>query len=446
MLQITTPFPQFFGSDGKPLDNGSVYVGEVNQNPETYPIVVYWDADLTLPVAQPIKTINGYLARNGMISRVYTDQDTYSIVARDKARRIVYSVMDATASADLTSKLASSDGANMIGYTYDGTTIGTVKSELDKYSHKSTWVSSPDLSDGIYSYLELYSIANIELPTFGMGVFSSARSSTSGGSTSDASIGISAFAYQDDVGRHGSVWGLYSTVLRKPLTDGFTHGMEIDVGNLGNTVAIFPNAIALPGQSDGIWLCAGGETTNVDNVGIASVALAIVRNDSNPSPSAAFEKGILFHSKSIYGCNGDTGNGIAIAFAKGHQQIWFNNANQATAEICANTSSIGNAQAILFTDYGLVINNRNDNGTLFNVQQVAGSLNFVQITGAVTGDSPSIHPNGGDTNTDLILYGKGTGVIDIRNLTVEELAGASFGYAVLKINGTPFKVQLFNLE
>ena len=33
--------------NGKPLENGSLYIGVANQDPETNPLTVYWDPALT---------------------------------------------------------------------------------------------------------------------------------------------------------------------------------------------------------------------------------------------------------------------------------------------------------------------------------------------------------------------------------------------------------------
>lgn len=89
--QIAPPYPVFTDLDGTPLDNGYLYIGEVSLNPETNPIVVYWDAALTQPAAQPIRTQNGYPYRNGTPSLLYTDKE-FSITVRNKNRELfVYS-------------------------------------------------------------------------------------------------------------------------------------------------------------------------------------------------------------------------------------------------------------------------------------------------------------------------------------------------------------------
>lgn len=132
MLAITAPFPQFFDSDGSPLDNGSLYFGTANLNPETSPILVYWDAAGTQPAAQPVSVMNGYSVRNGTPANVYAATD-YSLTVRDRKGRIVYYIPSAvTYSNDLAlqaqiaavsgqfTTLAGSTGTTMVGFIQAG--------------------------------------------------------------------------------------------------------------------------------------------------------------------------------------------------------------------------------------------------------------------------------------------------------------------------------------
>jgi hypothetical protein len=125
-LQIASPFQQFFDRDGSPLDNGFVYIGTVNQNPETNPLTVYFDDALTIPAAQPLRTLNGYIVRNGSPARVYTSQEDFSLTVRDKNSVQVFTVADATSVYDLRTEIALPTGANLVGYG-----VGTVADALD---------------------------------------------------------------------------------------------------------------------------------------------------------------------------------------------------------------------------------------------------------------------------------------------------------------------------
>lgn len=91
---IVSPFPVFNDLDGAPLENGYIYIGQSNLNPETAPVNVFWDAARTIPAAQPIRTIGGFPSRNGSPSNVYVENDTYSITVRNSRRAFVYSAFD----------------------------------------------------------------------------------------------------------------------------------------------------------------------------------------------------------------------------------------------------------------------------------------------------------------------------------------------------------------
>jgi len=88
MFPITAPYPIFTGADGLPLEAGHVYLGVVNQNPETNPVVAYWDEAGTQPISQPIRTQNGYPVRNGTPSIIYVGSE-YSITVKDKNGSLV---------------------------------------------------------------------------------------------------------------------------------------------------------------------------------------------------------------------------------------------------------------------------------------------------------------------------------------------------------------------
>lgn len=88
LTQVTGPYPIFTDLDGSPLDDGYLYIGEINQDPETNPIQVYWDSALTIPATQPIRTNSGYAWRNGTPALLYTGSE-FSITIRNKRHEFV---------------------------------------------------------------------------------------------------------------------------------------------------------------------------------------------------------------------------------------------------------------------------------------------------------------------------------------------------------------------
>ena len=92
-LSVEPPFPAFAGSDGQPLDDGYIWIGTVNLNPITNPIVAYWDSALTITAVQPIRTSGGYPVYQGTPSRIYTASD-YSIQVQNKNGTVVYTSLN----------------------------------------------------------------------------------------------------------------------------------------------------------------------------------------------------------------------------------------------------------------------------------------------------------------------------------------------------------------
>lgn len=83
------PFDVIIGLNGHPLNGGRVYIGEPNKDPEAYPLPVFWDADGTIPAAQPLETSGGYVVRAGTPARWWTT-GAYSITVRDRQGRQVW--------------------------------------------------------------------------------------------------------------------------------------------------------------------------------------------------------------------------------------------------------------------------------------------------------------------------------------------------------------------
>lgn len=117
-LQVQSPFQQFFDLDGDPLDNGSIYIGNSGQNPQQYPIPIFWDAAGTIPALQPVKTLNGYAVRNGTPSRIWVENTDYSITVKDSRGRVVFTALSVTAVSF--NALAAPTGSSLVGFIQAG--------------------------------------------------------------------------------------------------------------------------------------------------------------------------------------------------------------------------------------------------------------------------------------------------------------------------------------
>jgi hypothetical protein len=114
-LSIQVPFPVFQDRDGQPLDNGYVWIGTANLNPQTNPVATFYDAALTIPAAQPLRTLNGFISNAGTPAQVYIDAVNFSILVQDSKGSMIYSFPDGTGISP-----------NASGVTYDPVGVGAV--------------------------------------------------------------------------------------------------------------------------------------------------------------------------------------------------------------------------------------------------------------------------------------------------------------------------------
>lgn len=148
LTQVTGPYPIFTDLDGTPLDDGYLYIGAINQDPEQNPIQVYWDANLTIQATQPIRTSNGYAYRNGTPALLYTGGE-FSITIRNKREEFVlyspvgYGFDPAAVSASVVKN-------DFIG---DGVTINFTLS-----SAPSTKLATNAFINGVYQEKDSYSV------------------------------------------------------------------------------------------------------------------------------------------------------------------------------------------------------------------------------------------------------------------------------------------------
>jgi hypothetical protein len=112
-ISIQPPYPAFAGADGQPLENGYIWIGTVNLNPQVNPISVYWDAALTIPAAQPIRTLNGYPSYQGTPSRFYASSD-YSIQVLDSKGSVVYTSLNGNIASGSSATNATGNGVQTI--------------------------------------------------------------------------------------------------------------------------------------------------------------------------------------------------------------------------------------------------------------------------------------------------------------------------------------------
>jgi len=92
---VEPPFEFFDDGAGKALEAGYIYIGTANLDPVNNPISIYWDAALTIPITQPVRTVAGVPSNGGQPATIYVGSD-YSIEVQNKNQAMVYEAPTAT--------------------------------------------------------------------------------------------------------------------------------------------------------------------------------------------------------------------------------------------------------------------------------------------------------------------------------------------------------------
>jgi len=140
MLLINEPVQIFYAADGTPLEAGRIYVGTAGLDAIANPITLYWDSALTIPAAQPVRTLGGRPVYQGQAGNLYTSANSYSITVQDRnAVPIItnaagYSFVTSDDLNNLESELAAPTGAGIVGFsqseTYSDGTVGARLQEI----------------------------------------------------------------------------------------------------------------------------------------------------------------------------------------------------------------------------------------------------------------------------------------------------------------------------
>lgn len=90
MQKLTNPQPYFYDVRGALADGGYIYVGVVDDDPETSPIPLFWDSDLSIPASQPLRTIGGLIVNGVTPADVFFAADDYSMRMLDNDGTLVF--------------------------------------------------------------------------------------------------------------------------------------------------------------------------------------------------------------------------------------------------------------------------------------------------------------------------------------------------------------------
>lgn len=224
-------------------------------------------------------------------------------------------------------------------------------------------------------------------------------------------IGMTAIV-MNDVLDGNAVWAGYVEAQRASGA-GTCYGFEIDTKNKGSNVV--PDSYNhLPiGSTHGLWMAAGGDATLGAPANPSSAALVVGEN------ATTWNKGIVFAKDGITGADGTGGanTGIAISYARGHQNVWYASAGNVGFRIWGDVATASKYVDVVATDDLLAVKVRGTqqfgvgNGSV----AVAGTLELGHATdttlsrtgaGDIAVEGNAIYRAGG---TDVPVLDGGTG-------------------------------------
>ena len=158
------------------------------------------------------------------------------------------------------------------------------------------------------------------LAVVGMSALSSAnRSGDPHSPTGSSPIGVSGFGLNDRTTNPVNVWGGYYECLRKFTGTGNCFPLEIDTGNVGPVVDIFPytGVSGSTGATVGVWNQCGGSAGGAVSYTNCSAAMQIGTNGSN------WRKGIVVGPNGLDTTNGNSGGGVFSDLPQNAELRWW---------------------------------------------------------------------------------------------------------------------------
>jgi hypothetical protein len=290
LTQVTGPYPIFTDLDGTPLDDGYLYIGEINEDPQTNPIQVYWDSALTIVATQPIRTSNGYAYRNGSPALLYTAGE-FSITIRNKRQEFVlysplgYGFDPAAVSGSVVKNDFVGNGST-VNFTLSATPstvlatnvfINGVYQEKDSYSllgNVVTFSNAPPLS------------SSIEIMTYETGVINSGNANNisytatlPGATAQTVQTKLEQYVSVKDFGAVGDGVADDTTEIQAALNSGAKF-VTLDEGTFVFSAITIPSGVILQGAGKGATILSSTSTgsaitlQNITDAGLSNLRIA----------------------------------------------------------------------------------------------------------------------------------------------------------------------------
>jgi hypothetical protein len=241
-------------------------------------------------------------------------------------------------------------------------------------------------------------------------------------------IGIIAIGVANKTSGAGHAYAGYFEAYRDSGATGGAYSIEVDAMNYAGLAATDPYQQAT-GQVIGLQIAAGGELSAVGQFDV-SAAINIRKN-----VGSTFTRGIVFGSDSLTGANGTTGTAEAVVMGIGHKLAWYAGAGVATSAIYSVATTTLESIEQRFTNSAVNFRNVNNSKPVFQISAPSSGVgvNYISAQAAIAGGAPALATAGDDTNIDLQLKPRGTGVLWFGTYTAGAVTQA--GYITVKDSG-----------
>jgi hypothetical protein len=222
-------------------------------------------------------------------------------------------------------------------------------------------------------------------------------------------------------------YGGYFEAYRNSTANGGAYGIELDTINYASVVQVDPYQ-QLAGQTIALQIAGGGEYPSAGQFA-SSAAINIRKNGST------YERGIVFGSDSLTGATGSSGTAPAIVMGNGHGISWYGSSGVPSSAIYCTGTSTAAGTTQTFTNAGVSFGNSSSSKTQFFIENIGTtSVNYPTATPSATGNPVQFKALGDDTNIDVQLVPKGTGVVWLGAWTASGDAVVN-GYITVKDSG-----------
>jgi hypothetical protein len=261
------------------------------------------------------------------------------------------------------------------------------------------------------------------------------------GNFNAATIGFSSGMINQSSGTaQSSTWNFYgATIADAASVNATTQCVELDIAAMSGS----------QGRTFGMVIAAGGEIADTASYSASKTfqsvetALQIASNGDTRYANLNFLNGLVIQPGGI-----STTLNNAIYLGSNLAMRWFNSGNSFVGQVSCSATTGAQAAWMDISQYGVTFSTLLGDGLfqIANSPSTGRTSNYLAVSpGINSADAPSISAKGSATNVDIMLTPKGTtGMINITSSGITATAGTLSGYVPLKINGTTFKLALYN--